>query len=417
MRDLLRTGWRWVTSPTGPSPRPTARNLVFDLGLAIAVAIGTVLYARRDRGSQDFPALIVGDGDFIRQTPIDDSPVPIVVGIMASVILAVRRRFPLAVLWSVVLVTVAMATDQPSLTFYACVIAAYSAAAYSPYRVPTFAGVVTAVLTFVVATNDVFPVVAPEYIPLVVLAPIVIAADGLRRWKLRADERRTELAEVERRQAEALRHAADEERARIARELHDVVTHNVSVMVIQAGAARKVMQTSPEQAGEALLAVESGGRAAMAELRQAMGLLTTDGGDDTSDLEPQPGLASLPSLVSRVREAGLNVDLTVTGAEAQRPLPPGIELAVYRVVQEALTNTVKHASGASASVTIDHGDQELRVEVIDTGGPPSQTATAGNGRGLIGLRERLAVYDGTVETASLPTGGYRVTASIPLEDA
>lgn len=155
------------------------------------------------------------------------------------------------------------------------------------------------------------------------------------------------------------------QRARIARELHDVVTHNVSVMVIQAGAARKIMHISPDEAGEALLAVEAGGRAAMTELRHVMGLLTmgsedegtdeaADPADEAAELAPQPGLDQLEALVGRVREAGLKVDLTVTGPS--REIPAGVELAAYRVVQEALTNTVKHASGATATVAVSYAE-------------------------------------------------------------
>lgn len=170
--------------------------------------------------------------------------------------------------------------------------------------------------------------------------------------------------------------------------------------------------------------MEAGGRAAMTELRHVMGLLTmadegegTDAGADLADtateLAPQPGLDQLETLVGRVRDAGLPVDLTVTGPPC--PLPPGVELAAYRVVQEALTNTVKHASGATAAVTLAYGPDRLRVEVIDTGGHPGASAAAGNGRGLIGLRERLAVYDGSLNTGRRLTGGYRVEALIPLE--
>jgi signal transduction histidine kinase len=188
-------------------------------------------------------------------------------------------------------------------------------------------------------------------------------------------------------------------------------------MVIQAGAARKIMDADPEQAREALLAVETGGRAAMSELRQVMGLLTTDAegpdGDPSADLAPQPGLTRLETLVAGVRQSGMAVELTVTGQP--RPVPPGVELAAYRVVQEALTNTVKHASGASAEVIVEYSADQLRVEVADTGGRPSTSASTGNGRGLIGLRERLAVYGGTLHTGPRPRGGFRVTALVPLE--
>jgi signal transduction histidine kinase len=187
--------------------------------------------------------------------------------------------------------------------------------------------------------------------------------------------------------------------------------------MVQAGAARKVMAAAPEKAHEALLAVESGGRAAMTELRHVMGLLTMNGDDParaaTEDLTPTPGLAQVPALTARIRDAGVPIELTVTGQPV--PLPAGVDLAAYRVVQEALTNTVKHAAGASVNITIDHGPRALRVEVTDTGGTPAAPARSGGGRGLIGLRERLAIHGGTLDADALPTGGYRVRAVIPME--
>ncbi len=192
----------------------------------------------------------------------------------------------------------------------------------------------------------------------------MVAANGLRTWRRRADEDRRRLRDLERDQEDALHRAVEHERARIARELHDVVTHNVSVMVIQAGAARTVMTGAPEQAREALLAVEAGGRAALAELRRVMGLLAVDTDAPepagTADLTPQPGLDRLAALIGRVRETGLPVELTVTGE--RRAVPSGVELAAYRVVQEALTNTVKHATGATATVLVEYGAEQLRVE-------------------------------------------------------
>ncbi|WP_241825068.1 sensor histidine kinase [Micromonospora sp. CB01531] len=249
------------------------------------------------------------------------------------------------------------------------------------------------------------------------LIPIAIATDGLRRWRRRAEEERARTAALQRERQEALRHAAEQERARIARELHDVVTHNVSMMVIQAGAARRVMAADQEQAREALLAVEAGGRAAMSELRHVMGLLTmnADGADPagSADLAPQPGLDRLDALVAGVRVSGVPVQLRVAGQP--RPVPEGIQLAAYRVVQEALTNTVKYAAGASATVVVDYHADHLRVEVVNGSGAPRGPAATGSGRGLIGLRERLAVYGGTLLAGPRPTGGYRVRAQIPLE--
>ncbi|WP_370880459.1 sensor histidine kinase [Streptomyces aurantiacus] len=351
---------------------------------------------------------------------------------VASGALALRRRYPLAVLCVVTTATLATPQSVLRLTFYAFVIAVYGAAVYSPYRVATLAALPTSVLLVATSGNSMTPIVPNQYTALLILGPMAVAAVGLRSWKLRTDEGRTRLSALEREQAEALRRAVEHERARIARELHDVVTHNVSVMIIQAGAARKIMKTSPEQAVEALLAVESGGRAAMTELRHVMGLLTmadegesagegrqaganggVELGDAVAELTPQPGLGQLAELVGRVRDTGLPVDLTVTGLP--RPLPPGLELAAYRVVQEALTNTVKHAAGATAAVTVEYGPQRLRLEVTDTGGHPGAGTAAGSGRGLVGLRERLAVHDGTLTTGRRLTGGYRVEALIPLE--
>jgi signal transduction histidine kinase len=423
LREAARQAVRDARLPSGPPLRPTRRAWQFDVLVALALGIATVYY-----GIDNVDNVVVREiaPGVERVLPRPSGPgglaLMVTLAAVASSALALRRRYPLAVLCIVTAATLATPQSVMRLTFYAFVIAVYSAAVYSPYRVATLAALPVSVVLVGTSGNSVTPIVPNEYIALLILVPMAVAAVGLRTWKLRTDEGRTRLSALEREQAEALRRAVEHERARIARELHDVVTHNVSVMIIQAGAARKIMKTSPEQAGEALLAVEAGGRAAMTELRHVMGLLTmadesegTDGGADLADTAavpaPQPGLDQLETLVGRVRDTGLPVDLTVTGLP--RPLPPGLELAAYRVVQEALTNTVKHASGATAAVTVEYGPERLRVEVTDTGGRPG--AGAGSGRGLIGLRERLAVHDGTLNTGRRLTGGYRVEALIPLE--
>jgi signal transduction histidine kinase len=418
--ERLRYWARLLVRPTGPPPSPTRRNQIFDAVLALAIGVAAVRYAL---GDQDVPSLIV-DGMQGPARPLgpvepdqDGRTDAAIAGVMAAAALAFRRRYPLAVLWVVLGLTVAVASDEPRITFYAAIIATYSAAAYSQYRLPAMATIALMAAAVTAGSDSAIPVVPARYIPLLVLVPLVVAADGMRRWRVRVDESRMQMHELERMQAEALRRATEQERARIARELHDVVTHNVSVMVIQAGAARKVLATAPDKASDALIAVEAGGRAAMAELRQVIGLLGIDGDNtdphDGADLTPQPGLDQLESLVARVRDAGLPVELTVLGRV--RPLSPGVELAAYRVVQESLTNTMKHASGAAAMVTVEHRDDALRIEVVDTGGTPSESGRAGQGRGLIGLRERLAVYGGTLHAGPRLTGGYRVEAHIPVE--
>jgi signal transduction histidine kinase len=184
--------------------------------------------------------------------------------------------------------------DDPAalrLSFFACVVAGYSAAVFSPYRLPALASLPVAALLHTALQTDASSV-SDGAIPILIMLPIAVAAYGLRRWRTRADEGREKMSAMEHERIEAVRRATEHERARIARELHDVVTHNVSVMVIQAGAARKVMDAAPERAREALLAVEAGGRSAMTELRQVMGLLTMPG-DEDDEFTPQPGLDGL----------------------------------------------------------------------------------------------------------------------------
>ncbi|MFD8691038.1 sensor histidine kinase [Streptomyces sp. NPDC059651] len=425
LRDSARRAVRDAGLPSGPPPRPVRRARQFDALLALVLGITTVYYGIDNANNIVVREIAPGVVYVVpRPSGADGLAFMVALAAIASGALAVRRRYPLAVLCVVTAATLATPQSVLRLTFYAFVIAVYSAAVYSPHRVATLAALPLSVVLVGTSGNSVTPIVPNEYIALLILVPMAVAALGLRTWKLRTGEGRTRLSALEREQAAALRRAVEHERARIARELHDVVTHNVSVMIIQAGAARTVLETSPEQAGEALLAVEAGGRAAMTELRHVMGLLTMadeDEGADTgagladsvAELSPQPGLDQVETLVGRVRDTGLPVDLTVTGPS--RPLPPGLELAAYRVVQEALTNTVKHASGATAAVTVEYGEDRLRVEVADTGGHPGADAPTGNGRGLIGLRERLAVHDGTLTTGRRLTGGYRVEALIPLE--
>ncbi|MFB7663588.1 sensor histidine kinase [Kitasatospora sp. NPDC056138] len=391
-------------------PGPTRRNWVFDVVLALFLAQTGARYATIIPITG--PVALVGSSLLV---PLTAMP------------LVLRRRFPLAVLWTVLVATLLIRDYSPDIAYCAgivCIVAVYSAAVYSPHRVPMLLSLpVAAVVLVVLFMAAKLPHFPNGVVAVLVLVPVLAVAYEIRMWRRRVEEGRARLSALEREQVEALKWAIEHERARIARELHDVVTHNVSVMVIQAGAARKIMDTAPDRAREALLAVETGGRAAMAELRQVMGLLTMDHGDDgdgegtgpaaTAELTPQPGLSRLEALVAGVRQAGLPVGLTVIGP--QRAVPPGIELAAYRVVQEALTNTVKHASGASAAVTVEYAGKHLRVEVTDTGGRPAASASAGSGRGLIGLRERLAVHGGTLRTGPRTRSGFRVEALIPLE--
>jgi signal transduction histidine kinase len=199
--------------------------------------------------------------------------------------------------------------------------------------------------------------------------------------------------------------AASEERARIARELHDVVTHNVSVMVVQAAAAGEIFETDPQRAREAIGAVEETGRRALNELRRLLGVVADDG----AVVIPQPSLDRVGELVERVRAAGLEVELIEEGTPGD--VPEGVGLSAYRIVQESLTNTLKHAFASHVTVRVRHSGVAVEVEVTDDG---VGAALHGEGRGLIGMRERVALYGGELDAGSRAGGGYGVRARIPV---
>ncbi|MBH5337465.1 two-component sensor histidine kinase [Streptomyces pactum] len=331
--------------------------------------------------------------------------------VVSTLPLAGRRRYPLALFLVVLGAALAIGDSASWITVLACVIAAYSAVVHSRYRTAAIVVLVIAAVLSGIAFRNADPVLPGWSSPGFVLLVAGSLASLVRFLQLRLAADRDRMAELRAAQEEATRRAVAEERARIAAELHDVVTHNVSVMVIQAGAARTVMDMAPERSKEALLAVEAGGRAAMAELRHVMGLLAAPDQERPDGLEPQPGLARLDALVARVRATGTPVGVAVS--LPPDPLPPGVDLAAYRVVQEALTNTMKHARGARASVVVGHTDDWLEIEVTDTGGAGDHPPVRGGGRGLMGVRERLAVYRGELTAGPAPAGGYRVTARIP----
>jgi signal transduction histidine kinase len=223
------------------------------------------------------------------------------------------------------------------------------------------------------------------------------------------NQEREHALRLERDREIAVREAMEDERRHIARELHDVVAHSVSVMVVQAGAARKVLDDRPEAARESLLAVEATGHEAMAELRRLLGVLGEDGAE--APLAPQPGLENLDVLVSRIRDAGLPVELRIEG-DAQ-PLPTGVNVAAYRVLQEALTNALKYAGGAPTEAVVRYTPDAIELEVVDEG--VVTTPSDGVGRGLTGMRERVALFGGTIEAGKRPERGYAVRARLPLD--
>jgi signal transduction histidine kinase len=288
----------------------------------------------------------------------------------------------------------------------AFLIAGYSAAFYSDRRV-----VVAALLLATAAWLFAFggQVNIPSgLVPLLLVAPLWLAGSAMRRREQRALASAAQADRLEQEREAALQ----AERTRIARELHDLVTHSVSVMVLQAGAARQIMSQDERRSRALLESVEASGRSALEELRHLLGVLPDQ--DGAAPLSPQPGVAEIPSLVEHVREAGLSVELCEEGQS--RDVSGGLGIAAYRIVQEALTNVLKHADGAPTRVVLRWDGGALELEIVDRGSLHDEAPDDGQtGRGIAGMRERAGMYGGTLEAHADPEGGYVVRAHLPLE--
>lgn len=346
------------------------------------------------------------------------NPATISMQAAVSVPLLWRRTRPLAVF--AVVITAALLgprlAPDGGLTyavFAAILLAAYTLGACERRWLAGLAALAAAAVAIAVLTDDQPPALPPGILPVVLLGVTWLAGFNVHRRQRRADHFQSQARELAR-QHEQTAQVVAAERAGIARELHDIVAHSVSVMVIQAGAARHKLLTSPQKATGALLAVESAGRDALAELRHLLGLLATS--TDAGPQQPQPGLHQIDALIERVGAAGVAVTVTVHGRPPQ--IPSGISLAAYRIVQEALTNVLKHAPGASAEVTIGYQDHQLTVQVRNSPGTrqPPPAAPAAGGHGLIGMRERAGLYGGQLRTGSQPDGGYLVEARLLLPE-
>jgi signal transduction histidine kinase len=287
--------------------------------------------------------------------------------------------------------------------FVFLLLAVYSAAAHTSGRRTLLAGGMT-VGTFVPALDMSGGITADNVIffALIFGAPW-IAGRAVRQRRLNERE-----LELEKGRAAA---AIVEERARIARELHDVVAHSISVMVVQARGGRRVLESEPADAREALAVIESTGQQALDEMRRLVGMLRS--GDETLPLAPQPSLGQLGTLVDQVRAAGLPVELAIEGEP--RDVPPGIDLSAFRIVQEALTNALTHAGPARARVVLRYLADDLELEISDDG--PGSGAGSGSGYGLVGMRERVSVYGGELQAGRHPEGGYTLRVRLPLRPA
>jgi signal transduction histidine kinase len=424
-----------------PQPVPSSAARATDAVIAAVATIAALVAAIEQFRTANSHFVAPGT---VQVEPVWQSPPPFygmssltLLGVaLTTAPLAFRRTYPISAFWVILAAIIATSGDtHTAITFASVIFAAYCAVAYSPFRRLALLGVVVAAITVTAAYPNTAPPVPERFGALLVLLPTVAVGIAIRMWRRRAGESAERLRRAEAEHEAQTRRAVELERARIAGEMHDVVTHNVSVMVVQAGAARRVLDSSPDEAREALLAVEASGRTAMTELRHLLGLLAPSGeaetavpgGADDAVLTPQPGVARIPALLARVCGAGMPVELSVDApAGTPRPLPPGVDLAAFRVVQEGLTNVMKHAGPARTLVRLEYRPLDLLITVSDDG-PPTGSAPAAatgpragpgpGGRGLIGLRERIAVYGGELDAGPRPGGGWRLTARIPLDPA
>jgi signal transduction histidine kinase len=353
--------------------------------------------------------LVDGPGDSIVVRPIGDVPITaLLVYAVASAALYWRRRAPLAVLGVVLVAWALTLGDSYSQIGGVAIIALYSAGRYATEDRWGQVGVAAAIAVVSIdLLNDPAPWGEAVFGGVVMFVAWYVG----RRLRLR-QERTTQLR---REQAAEARRIVVEERTRIARELHDVVAHRVSLMTVQAGAAKAVAAKDPEGALRAMAAVEEAGRQALDELRHLLGVLRPETGLD--GLGPQPGLADLPRLVEQIRGAGLAVSLATDGVAAG--LPARVDLFAYRIVQEALTNVLKHAGpGAHAEVRLATDRSGILGEVLDDGKglePPSASAGPfrSAGHGIVGMRERALLLGGTLDARPRPGRGFQVVAHLP----
>jgi signal transduction histidine kinase len=331
--------------------------------------------------------------------------------VVVNATIALRRRAVEAALAIALVCGMIYAARQyPPMATPAVFLIVYMAATRLDARRSRVVLIVAAVVTWVAASLAAGPtdLAAGLYV-----AGVWLLGHYVRTRRLLVAELEQRAADLEHQREEQAALAVAEERLRIARELHDVLAHTMSVVAVQAGTGRLVGVDRPQVAIDALAAVETTARSAMHELRQILTVLRADGDADMS-VRPTPGLDDLPDLVTQMVAAGVDVDVHVDGEP--RPLPAGVGLAAYRITQEALTNVIKHAGGAHATVLVRYSDDDMVLEVRDDGHGTAAATTAG-GHGLIEMRDRAAVHGGTLTAGPDPHGGFVVTARLPAAAA
>jgi signal transduction histidine kinase len=367
-------------------------------GLAAALLVGLVVEFSLVDGAEHRPLLIA-------------------LGAVAGLGLLLQSRQPfVGPLAATAAMAVATAIDPASVEdsttpFFAILLAAWCFGAYNSPRLALI-GLAVLLGTAVFVVNRFEDASAGDvpwiggFVTAAWLAGFAVRHQATQTQRLR--ELTTRLKQQQERRAEE---AAEAERNRIARELHDVVAHHVSVMTVQSGAVRRLLLPEQEREREALKSVEETGRKALTEMRRLLGVLKDESEERRAPLAPQPGMATLETLLDQIREAGLPVELSTEGSPVE--LPPGVDLSAYRIVQEALTNALKYAGPARAWVVVRYGDKALELEVSNDGVDGGAQADGG-GHGLVGMRERVAVYGGELESGPRPDGGYAVRARLPI---
>ena len=397
--ETVRAAWRrWLNSPV----RDAASAVV----VTVVLVLGTLAEAHPSNPSDksQFPGHVI---------PVPPTAVLLLV-VIACLALAWRHRWPVTVLAvsTAGVVAYSLLGYVNGAALLAPALALYAVATQVSVRRAIVLAVATMVL-LMTATGVENPfgqisgggfILIPGLVAAALFAGIAVA------------NRRAYVASIHDRAQEEARRRVDEERLRIARELHDVVAHTMATINVQAGAAAHVLSTRPEAAADALQAIKAASTEGLRELRALLNVLRQ--ADEADPTQPAPGTAQLETLVDGARRAGLETTLTVTGKPS--PLPAAVDLAAYRIIQESLTNTIRHAGPAAAAVSLFYLDHELRIDVADTGrGQPAGPAAGGigsegAGHGLAGMRERAAAVGGSVETGPSPGGGYRVAARLPL---
>jgi signal transduction histidine kinase len=344
---------------------------------------------------------------------VGSKPIAVPATIVAGLALYWRRAAPLL---TVAVVFGALAAEsllgvslhKPDSPLLMALVALYTAGAYLPLRESAVALALAIGCMWTAVAGQSTHGQSDFAFTLVVMSAGWLVGRGMHGRVSQAGELVERTARLER-EADAERAAAvAEERRRIARDLHDVIAHSVSVMVVQAGAAEELLERNPASVLEPIRAVQETGRAALVEISRLLGILREDGAE--LGLAPQPRLEELPELVEQARAAGLPVELRIDGTP--RPLPLGVDLSIYRIAQEALTNARKHSIDSSAVVVLRYGSDEVELSVENDGRPTDEGHRGGHG--LIGMRERVAVFGGSLETGPRAGGGFRVLARLPL---